>query len=184
MDQEADIIKGLKAGSDEAYRYLYDHHYKSLCSVAFMYVKDMVVAEMVVSDVISSLWFHRESLNIKTTLRIYLVKSVRNRSLNYLAEADRQHALRQYMGKKMETEQADDNANPLIQLIEKELDQKINNAIDALPEQTRKIFCMSRFNDMKYDEIARETDVSVDVVKYHIKSALARLRVSLKNDLP
>ena len=183
---QADIINGLRAGSDVAYKHLYEHHYKLLCVVAFEYVKDMMVSEMIVSDVIFAIWQNRESLEINISLRKYLLQSVRNRSLNYLAQSERQQELQHRVGKKIEIEQTNesgDSNNPLTQLIEKELEQKINDSIEALPEQTRKIFCMSRFNDMKYEEIARKTDVSVDVVKYHIKSALARLRTSLKDYL-
>ncbi len=186
MNLETDIVKGLKAGHDTAYRYLYEHHYKILCTVAFEYVNDALTSEMIVSDVIFAIWKSRESLEINTSLRNYLVKSVRNRCLNYIAHSERQHALRHHVEKKIETEQANDaNSpdNPLTQLIEKELDKKINDSIEALPEQTRRIFCLSRFSDMKYEEIANETGVSVDVVKYHIKSALVRLRTSLKDYL-
>jgi RNA polymerase sigma-70 factor (ECF subfamily) len=95
--------------------------------------------------------------------------------------------MRDFAGKKMEAEQIDDDNshnNPLTQLIEKELDEKINAEINALPELTRRIFCMSRFDNLKYEEIAQEANVSVNVVKYHIKTALAKLRVALKDYLP
>ncbi|MDR1171067.1 MAG: RNA polymerase sigma-70 factor [Bacteroidales bacterium] len=186
MNLETDIVKGLKSGCDTAYRHLYEHYYKLLCTVAFEYVGDAFVSEMIVSDVIFAIWQSRESIEINISLRNYLIKSVRNRCLNYLAHSERQHVLRNHVGKKIETEQANDTNNPdnpLTQLIEKELDRKINESIEALPEQTRRIFCLSRFNDMKYEEIARETGVSVDVVKYHIKSALVRLRAALKDYL-
>ena len=183
---QTDIIKDLKSGRDSAYRYLYDHYYKMLCLVAFEHVHDTFISEMMVNDVIFSIWEYRKSMEIHSSLRNYLIKSVRNRCLNYLAQLDRQHALLYHMSIKKENERVDNENNfdnPLTQLIEKELDKKINDSIDALPEQTRRIFCLSRFNNMKYDEIARETDVSVDVVKYHIKSALVRLRIALKDYL-
>ena len=169
-----------------AYKHLYEHQYKMLCVVACELVRDTMVSEMIVSDVIFSIWKNRESLEINTSLRNYLIKSVRNRCFNYLAQSERQQELRHQIGKKIEMEQADDTGdsnNPLTQLIEKELDKEINDSIAALPELTRRIFCMSRFDNMKYGEIAQEIDVSVDVVKYHIKTALAKLRVALKDYL-
>ena len=186
MILESDIAKGLKSGQDAAYKYLYEHFYKLLCAVAFEYVNDTLASEMIVSDVIFAVWQNRETLEINTSLKNYLIRSVRNRSLNYLAQSERQHRLRHDVGNRIEKEQAEqyiDTSNPLSQLIEKELEQNINASIEALPEQTRRIFCMSRFDKMKYEEIAHETGVSVDVVKYHIKSALAQLRVSLKDYL-
>ena len=73
---------------------------------------------------------------------------------------------------------------PLSNLIEKELDIKINNCINNLPALTRRIFCLSCFENLKYEEIAQEVNVSVNVVKYHIKSALSHLREELKDYLP
>lgn len=186
MEREAEIIKGLIAGSDSAYEYLYEHYYRMLCTFAFEHVRDTFVGEMIVSDVIFAIWKNRKSLEIHSSLRNYLIKSVRNRSLNYLAQSVRQQALPDDSDKNIETERLYDennSENPLTQLIEKELETKINDSIEALPEQTRRIFCMSRFDNMKYQEIALQAGVSVDVVKYHIKVALARLREALKDYL-
>ena len=184
--QEAEIVNGLKTGSDKAYEYLYKHYYKILCTVALECVHDTIASEMIVSDVIFAIWKNRETLDIHSSLRNYLIRSVKNRCLNYLAQSDRQQALRNDISKNMEIEQAineSSSENPLTQLIEKELDTKINASIEALPEKTHKIFCMSRYDNMKYEEIAMNTGVTVDVVKYHIKVALSQLREALKDYL-
>ena len=186
MNDETDIIAGLTAGTNPAYEYVYKHYYQLLCTVAYGYVNDTFVSEMIVSDVIFDLWKNRQSLVISSSLRNYLIRAVHNRSLNYHAQSERQQALREQIGEKIELAQTGEiNApdNPLTQLIEKELEKKIDDSIEALPAQTRRIFCMSRFENKKYDEIAREMNVSVDVVKYHIKSALAQLRVKLRDYL-
>ncbi|MDR3261040.1 MAG: RNA polymerase sigma-70 factor [Tannerella sp.] len=183
---DTEIIEGLKTGREKAYKYLYEHHYKMLCVVAYELVNDSPVAEMIVSDVIFAIWQNRESLTIRSSLRNYLIKSVRNRCLNYLAQTERQSLMRQHVESEIITESENyENSpdNPLTNLIEKELEQKINACIEALPAQTRQIFCLSRFSCLKYEEIANRTGVSVDVVKYHIKSALTRLRADLKDYL-
>jgi RNA polymerase sigma-70 factor (ECF subfamily) len=145
-------------------------------------VHDGVVAEMIVSDVIFSLWQNRQSLNVHTSFRNYMIKAVRNRCMNFLAQAERHIPLQQQHEDHVETDYTrytEDHDNPLTILIEKELDTKINAVVEALPPQTRHIFSLSRFKNLKYEEIAAETGVSVDVVKYHIKSALARLKAEL-----
>ncbi|MEG1839108.1 MAG: sigma-70 family RNA polymerase sigma factor, partial [Bacteroidaceae bacterium] len=60
---------------------------------------------------------------------------------------------------------------------------KINDAIKALPSECRQVFVMSRFEDMKYDEIASKIGISVNTVKYHMKNALMQLRSELKDYL-
>ena len=78
------VIEQLKCGNEEAYRYLYRHHYVVLCHTARGYVDDAAVAEQLVGDVIFHLWEVHESLDIRISLRSYLIRAVRNRCLDYL----------------------------------------------------------------------------------------------------
>lgn len=187
MNAEAEIIEGLKEGRESAYKYIYDRQYKVLCIIAKEYVNDTFTAEMIVSDVIFALWKGREALEINQSLRNYLIKAVRNRCLNYLSQSEKLNFVKSHIGNQLESEQTNYEGQytyPLSCLIEKELDIKINASIQALPELTRRIFCLSRFDNLKYEEIAQEINVSVDVVKYHIKSGLSHLRKDLADYLP
>ena len=56
-------------------------------------------------------------------------------------------------------------------------------SIGRLPEDCRRVFRMSRFEEKKYDEIAHELQISVNTVKYHIKHALALLHEDLRKYL-
>lgn len=85
------IIEQLKAGNEDAYRYLYKHHYHVLCHIALEYVHDEYLAESIVQDLISHLWSIRETLQINIYLRSFLVRSVRNRCLNYLSNRQQLH---------------------------------------------------------------------------------------------
>jgi RNA polymerase sigma-70 factor (ECF subfamily) len=178
MEKDAIIINGLRSGKEEAYKYLYDQHYSILCAFARQYVNDFDVAEMIVSDVIYALWKNRSTQTIHLTLRGYLLKAVKNGCLNYLGRLSKQVSLDTHRS-------ADriDNEHPLEKLLEQELDHRIETCIGALPSLTRRIFTLSRFEDLKYNEIAQQLNISVDVVKYHIKSALNKLREDLKEYL-
>jgi RNA polymerase sigma-70 factor (ECF subfamily) len=187
MNTEYKIIEGLKAGHEEAYKYIYERQYKILCIIAKEYVDDTFTAEMIVSDVIFALWKNRKEIDINLSLRSYLIKAVRNRCLNYLAQLNKREDVRSHIGDLLKKEQIhyeEQHGYPLSSLIEKELDVKIKNCINNLPALTRRIFCLSRFENLKYEEIAQEVNVSVNVVKYHIKSALSHLREELKDYLP
>jgi len=181
MSVDEEIIKGLRSGDEKSYRYLYDYHYSILCKVAYGYVSDYATAEMIVSDIIYAIWKNRSELDINQSLRGYLMRAVKNSCLNYLHRQEKQidiSLLDEYTTDNMEIE-----APPLLQLIEQELDLKIQACINQLPDLTREIFVLSRFKELKYDEIAKKLNVSVDVVKYHIKSALSKLRKELKDFL-
>ena len=168
MNTEYEIIEGLKAGHEEAYKYIYERQYKILCIIAKEYVDDTFTAEMIVSDVIFALWKNRKEIDINLSLRSYLIKAVRNRCLNYLAQLNKREDVRSHIGDLLEKEQIhyeEQHGYPLSSLIEKELDVKIKNCINNLPALTRRIFCLSRFENLKYEEIAQEVNVSVNVVK-------------------
>ena len=72
---------------------------------------------------------------------------------------------------------------PLGRLLEKELEGEIMKAIARLPEDCRRVFRLSRFEEKKYSEIADELGISVNTVKYHIKRALALLHEDLSKYL-
>jgi RNA polymerase sigma-70 factor (ECF subfamily) len=60
-----------------------------------------------------------------------------------------------------------------------ELGTAIAAAIDSLPEQCRLIFRMSRYEEMKYSEIARRLEISVNTVENQVSKALKLLRARL-----
>ena len=171
------IIEGLKAGEESAFRYLFDHHYALLCHVAENFVKDAYVAESIVGDTIFHIWEIRAQLDITTSLRAYLVQSVRNSSLNYL----RQQPGGRYVPLDSVTDSdiallvEGEPDCPLGVLLERELEEKIYAAIERLPDECRRVFEMSRFEGMTYEEIAAAAGISVNTVKYHVKRALRQL---------
>ena len=161
------IIKKLKAGDNEAYKYLYDYHYVALCKLSYYMLKDKIQAESIVSDVIFHLWEIRENLELVPPLRNYLIIAVRNKCLNYLVMERAGIQLQNIIP---------DNQQPLGTLIKKELEHKIQEVIQKLPPVCKQVFMMSRFREMSYEEISQELDISVNTVKYHIKNALVVLK--------
>lgn len=183
MDRTEEIIvKQLKEGRDKAYEFIYNYQYPILCHIAEQYVHDVFLAETIVSDVIFHVWEIRDSLNIQTSIRSYLAQSVRNRCINYLKSQVQQRELVLDKGNITDLPlvkyiQSDDY--PLGRLLSDELEDQISEAINRLPEESRRVFCMSRFEGKKNQEIANELGISINTVKYHMKRALAMLQEDL-----
>ena len=59
--------------------------------------------------------------------------------------------------------------------------RQINLALENLPEKCREIFVMSRFDHMKYKEIAHQLNLSPKTVERQIGIALDKLRSLLKH---
>jgi RNA polymerase sigma-70 factor (ECF subfamily) len=65
-----------------------------------------------------------------------------------------------------------------------ELQQKVSIALNELPQQCRTIFQMSRFGEMKYQEIADELGISIKTVEAQMGKALKVMRKKLADYLP
>lgn len=182
------LIKKLRKGDERAFRLLYDRHYMLLCRFANQLLNNAALAEEVVDDVIFYLWEHRQEVEIRYSIRAYLMRAVRNRCLNELQLQSHREEL--HISSFLSPESMDfldslfvDNKQPLGMLLEQELEEELKRSIDELPLECRKVFYKSRFEQKKYEEIATELGISVNTVKYHIKNALAFLQRRLGNYL-
>ncbi len=185
-DHKDFLIDQLKLGSEKAYHYLFSHYYARLCRVANTYLNDSFAAENIVSDLFFYLWEHREEISINSSLDSYLLKSVRNRCLNYLQQAMYRYEtdLPDSISDFSVNHQNDSTpGSPLDHLLEKELEGKIHMAVGNLPDECRAVFKMSRYEQNSYEEIAQSLGISVNTVRYHMKNALSRLRENLKDYL-
>lgn len=180
------IVEQLKLGNENAWQYIYDHHYALLCHIANSYVKDQFVAETIVGDTIFHVWEIRETLEISVSIRSYLLRAVRNRCINYLnSEREKREIAFSAL---MPDEISDDkiiltDSHPLGMLLERELEEEIYKAIDKLPDECRRVFDKSRFEGKSYEEISQDLGISINTVKYHIKNALALLQKHLSKYL-
>ena len=190
MSNKNDIITDnnvmiyLREGNEYAFRFIFDKYYDFLCMVADSYLRDEYISETIVGDIIYNLWEIKDNIDIKYSLRSYLVRSVKNRCINYLQQEyiQREISINQYEDKAaIEELFFIENKHPLESLLEQELENKINAIINELSPECRAVFKMSRFDGMKYEEIASELNLSVNTVKYHMKNALGKLRLELKD---
>ncbi|MDR2970284.1 MAG: RNA polymerase sigma-70 factor [Tannerellaceae bacterium] len=172
------LLKGLKEGRESAFRELFDKYYHRLFCIARQYLQDDFTAETIVGDLFYHLWETRKSLCIQTSLNAYLVRSIRNYCFNYLQK--------NYVKKEVNLQGVSPlffvtDEYPLGVLLEKELVEKVRDEIEKLPAETRRVFILSRIEELTNPEIAERIGISVNTVKYHIKQALSLLRISLKD---
>ncbi|MDR2472562.1 MAG: RNA polymerase sigma-70 factor [Tannerella sp.] len=180
LDTEANFIERLRNGEDSAYRMLFDRYYNIMYAVAYKYVADNYQARMLVSDVVFRIWEQREALDIRSSLRDYLVVSVKNMSINYLNMEKRLHRLDDYLETVEGSTLADDDT-PLEVVEFEELQSKLTGAVSSLPPECREVFRLSRMEELPHTKIAARLNISVNTVRYHIKNALSKLRKELRD---
>lgn len=144
-------------------------------------------AEDVVQDVLYSLWNNRKTLNSNVPLRSYLLRSVYNRSLNYLRRENLSKNFREWNDSRINLlglEAADPDKNPVIRkLFDGDLRKKLTDAIDSLPTRSREVFILSYIEDVPNKEISARLGISLSTVENHMYSALKSLRSALSKDL-
>ena len=60
-----------------------------------------------------------------------------------------------------------------------ELEEKIMEAVDTLPEKCREVFELNRFEGLTYSEVAEQLNISVKTVENQMSKALKILREKL-----
>jgi len=178
--QDEQMASLLSKRDEAAFEQVFKTHYKKLHAYAFSILKDEDEAEEMVQQVFFKLWERSEHLSFSGPLAAYLYRAVHNESLNFLkhqkVKAGHQLHVAYSMKNKSETGQG--------KMMRKELENKFREALNELPEQCRTVFQLSRFEDMKYKDIADKLDISVKTVENHMGKALKLLRTKLVDFLP
>lgn len=164
----------------EFFEEIYKENFDSLFAYGLIITKSESLAKDAVSEVFFNLWKAKTDLFSIKELKSYLFTSVKNQAVRILSN-DPVHF---HSNKYAQVTASIDNVNPEELLVGKELDEFINDVIEKLPPQCALVFRMVKEDRMKYGEVAAELDISMDTVKYHIKTALKKLRVELENHYP
>ncbi len=158
---------------------LFRAEFPGLVRFAITYVKDYEAAREVVQEAFLSLWEKRAEIDMEKSVKTYLSTSVRNRSLNYLRDNKKfDSGLLGVEG--VYPERADEQSD---MLEASELKEKIDAAINELPEKCREVFLLNRHEHLKYQEIADRLGISVKTVETQMSKALKHLRERLKDYL-
>lgn len=173
QEEEHILFTEIRNGSEAAFNKAFDLHYSRLCFFADKILRDFDLSRSVSQQVFVDLWVKRDKLQV-SSLQSYLYQSVRNSALDVLKH------------RKVESRYliSLDRSEPeeLTDLIEEaELSDRINRAIQHLPEKCREIFVLCRFEELKYLEIAARLNISVKTVEMQMGIALKKLRKELSD---
>jgi RNA polymerase sigma-70 factor, ECF subfamily len=175
MPGDSEIAGRIRKGDIEQFESLFRSSYVSLVKYARTLIKDQDTAEEIVQDLFVRLWQEKEKIKIESSLNGYLFRSVHNRCLHYIEHRRvvERHA------EEVSSREADTTEDPSEILHYKDLQVRIARILERLPERCGTIFCMSRFEGLKYSEIAEKLSVSVKTVEASMGRALKEFRKEL-----
>lgn len=171
------IIAALKNSDKKAFESLFHKYYPILCAYCHKFISQED-SEEITQDTLLWIWENRGNLPIEKNLSSYLFKSVYNKALNRLANANCR-----YKANTIYFEYMQNTLQDILYYKEDELIGHIREAISKLPESYRQAFVYHKFHDMTYKEIADILGISSKTVDYRIQQSMKILREDLKKRL-
>lgn len=156
------------------YEQMFRTYFAPLCYFAGKYISDRDTCKEIVHKVFISIWENRENFDFEKPAKSYLHTAVYNRCMNFI----RDHKKTESTDNEIILNMGEDDASNMQSA---ELEARIWEAIDSLPEKCREVFILNRFEEKKYSEIAMHLDISVKTVETQISKALKVLREHLKD---
>ncbi len=180
------LFNSLGNGDNLAFEALYKLYFPRLYAFSFKILNDSGLAKDVVQNVFVKIWEIRTSFSFENP-EAFIFQMVRNASLNYIRHLKVVDNLKlkvkdQYLGE--ELYYIDMVGNEPYILIEKELEEKIIEVMNSLPDKCLNVFRMSRIEGLKNTEIADQLKISIKTVEKHISKAMQVYKENFADYIP
>lgn len=170
------LLLGLKAGKTSSLEQLFMRYYDALVRFVVPILKDEDASRDTVQEVFTRIWEKREKLQDDTRIKSYLYMAVRNQAINVLRKEERV----QWVNEEQEMEaMAPREESTMKKVEEKDLQSRLQKALDAIPPKCRQVFELSRFEGMSYQQIAEAMEISIKTVENQMSKALQIMRKEL-----
>lgn len=172
-----ELVKHINQGERSAFKRLYKNHFRALCRFCWRYVESKSIAEGIVQEVFADIWDRNKTWGPKTSIKVYLYQSVKNRAIDYLKhkKVERKNHQRWMRQKENPTVDFKDQRG------EKRLEMALQKAVSDLPERSRMVYKLHRKDGLTYKEIADVMEISVKTVESQMTRALKKLREQLSS---
>lgn len=171
------ILKQIREGNIKAFEAVFRLYYSPLCLYAGSITGRREIAEEIVQELFYICWKERENLHLFCSLKSYLYKAARNRSLQYL---EHRAVCSRHEETVQQTAASSSSPSPEEELEYKELKKIVAGAFEQMPPRRKQIFLMHRSEGMKYAEIAVRLGLSVKTVEAEMTKVLQRLRKEIE----
>ncbi len=183
---DEELFNMMKKNEGNAFKFIFKKYYNRLLGYAMRFVQDRETAEDIIQEVFMSFWEKRQLLK-SISLSSLLFCMVRNASLNYLKQ---KVLVDKFPIEYIENIDGEERLYSLDfalsadeETLYEELRRQIQEALSVLPERSREVFLLSRFNGLKNKEIASKLGISTTAVEKHISKSLKRISSYLKDNV-
>ena len=160
---------------------IFTKYYSVVKYFALMLLKSEEDAKDITQDVFTKLWTKPELWAEVPNPTPYIYTLTKSTTLNFIKHKKIELAYQEKVIEKSLIEELSQTEDPLNAIYYKEVKLIIQLTLDRLPEQRRKIFEMSRFENMSNNEIAEKLNLPLGTVKSRIFFTRQKLQEELKD---
>lgn len=185
--QDNELLSKIKEDNQPAFEVVFIRYYSNLCAYAHTIIGSKDTSEEIVQDMFVKFWENRKAILINTSLKSYLYRTVHNQCLNHIESMKVRLQYNKTQTRRLEQEELAipfSGDYPIANLIVRELEEKIKESIDALPQQCKEVFLYIRFQNKSYLEVANKLNISVNTVKTQMQRAMIKLKEMLQEYMP
>ncbi|HSV11816.1 MAG TPA: RNA polymerase sigma-70 factor [Hanamia sp.] len=173
---ENDLVTRLNDSDEDAFEQLYQLYSGRLFGYLIKLIKSELFAQELLQDTFIKLWNNREKINTDKSFRSYLFRIAENNVYDFFRKAARDKKLQAAIIKSAcrHYQHVEEN------LLTKENEQILQDAINLLPPKRRQIFQLIKIEERSYDEVSTLLNISVSTINDHIVKATKSIREALK----
>jgi RNA polymerase sigma-70 factor (ECF subfamily) len=181
-ESEAELIKRAKRGDKTAFGQLVRNFQKPVYSLVWRFVRDHDAADDLTQEAFIRAYQALDSFIEGKSFRNWIFTIASNLAINSLRRRKREQPLDQAIPESLQ-EDSRPSSNPHNQAVASSLKDKIDQAVEKLPEEFKTVFILRIYEDMSYAEIAETLRIESGTVMSRLSRARAKLREMLKDYL-
>jgi len=182
LENDNYCLSKIKEGDEHCFNLIFEKYRNQLFSYLYKVTKSRETAEEIVLDVFLKLWHGREAVTEIENLEAFLMRVAHNKAIDFFRAAKRNPTMQQEIWELMTEAISYETADK--KLLDKNLEEIIESAINQLPPQRRKVYYLRNSDNLSYSEIANELNLSSNTVRNHLAASVKFIKeFLLKNDL-
>ncbi len=173
---EKSLLLQISEGNEKAFRSLFGAYYERLFHYVFSFTKSRQVSEELTMDVFLKIWIGRDIIPQIEKFDAFLFRVAHNKSIDFLRSVAKDPRFQVLLWEQI---QMANNTQADTTLILHEYEAKLREAVSLLSPQRKKVYLLSREQDMTHDQIATQLNLSRNTVNNHIVEAQRFIRAYL-----
>ena len=169
------LIKQFKGGDHNAFKVLYHKYAPKLFGFSRKYLNSDIESEEIVQEVFIRIWEKKENIDENQSFSSYVFQAAKHKIFNGFRKKVNEQAYLDFLI-------LSDNSSSSFTEMEveyREIKEKADQAIKAMPPKRQEIFRLSREQGLKNKEIAEKLQISIKTVENQMGQALKFLRDEL-----